>query len=139
MDILKQVLTVAGDLMGLGYDLIVHLGAWAWANMFDVFAVSYFGGAPAVVVYTVDGEKLVGEWTMGGAEGAVYSETLIRTGAAPAQEPGRQEREPRALPRDHPSVPSEPARFPLYSHAKRPRRQTSAKPSLSVRRKKARK
>ncbi|OFW12667.1 MAG: hypothetical protein A3F70_16210 [Acidobacteria bacterium RIFCSPLOWO2_12_FULL_67_14] len=75
-----------------------------------VFAVSYFGGAPAVVVYTVDGEKLVGEWTMGGAEGAVYSETLIRTGAAPAQEPGRQEREPRALPRDHPSVPSEPTR-----------------------------
>src|SRR3970282_856136 len=27
----------------------------------DVFAVSYFGGAPAVVVYKVDGSRLVGE------------------------------------------------------------------------------
>jgi len=75
-----------------------------------VLAVSYFGGAPAVVVYTVDGEKLVGEWTMGGAEGATYAETLTRTGAVPpAREPGRQEREPRTLPRDHPSVPSAPS------------------------------
>lgn len=71
-----------------------------------VFAVSYFGGAPAVVVYTVTGEKLVGEWTMGGAEGAVYAETLTRTGAVPTQEPGRQEREQR--PRQHPEQPSGP-------------------------------
>lgn len=43
-----------------------------------VFAVSYFGGAPAVVVYRVDGRRLVGEWTMGGAEGILYSETLTK-------------------------------------------------------------
>jgi hypothetical protein len=41
-------------------------------------SVSYFGGTPAVVVYKVDSEKLVGEWTMGGAEGKTYEETLTR-------------------------------------------------------------
>ncbi|OFW06986.1 MAG: hypothetical protein A3I61_03100 [Acidobacteria bacterium RIFCSPLOWO2_02_FULL_68_18] len=57
-----------------------------------VFAVSYFGGAPAVVVYKVDGNKLVGEWTMGGAEGAVYVETLTKTPGA--QVPNRPDRGP---------------------------------------------
>jgi hypothetical protein len=50
-----------------------------------VFAVSYFGGAPAVVVYRMDGENLVGEWTIGGADGQTYSETLRKLG--PATEP----------------------------------------------------
>jgi hypothetical protein len=57
-----------------------------------VFAVSYFGGAPAVVVYKVDGNRLVGEWTMGGAEGSMYAETLTKTPGVPAPsrpEPGR--------------------------------------------------
>ena len=44
----------------------------------SIFAVSYFGGTPAVVTYTVDGERLVGEWTMGGMEGKVFSEILTR-------------------------------------------------------------
>ena len=44
----------------------------------DVLSVSYFGGTPAVVVYKVDPEKLVGEWTMGGADGKTYAETLTR-------------------------------------------------------------
>ena len=48
-----------------------------------VFAVSYFGGAPAIVVYKIDGRRLVGEWTMGGAEGAVYSETLTKMPSHP--------------------------------------------------------
>jgi hypothetical protein len=51
-----------------------------------VFAVSYFGGAPAIAVYKIDGARLVGEWTMGGAEGAVYSETLTRMANHPAPE-----------------------------------------------------
>lgn len=46
-----------------------------------VFAVSYFGGTPAVVVYKIDGRRLVGEWTMGAAEGAVYAETLTKMAA----------------------------------------------------------
>jgi hypothetical protein len=41
-------------------------------------SVSYFGGTPAVVVYRIDADKLVGEWTMGGTEGSVYAETLTR-------------------------------------------------------------
>lgn len=46
-----------------------------------VFAVSYWGGAPAVVVYKMDGNRLVGEWTMGGrdVEGRTYSEVLTKT------------------------------------------------------------
>jgi hypothetical protein len=44
----------------------------------DVLSVSYFGGTPAVVVYAIDGDRLVGEWTMGGAEGMLYSETLTK-------------------------------------------------------------
>ena len=73
------------------------MGVGIYSN--NILAVSYFGGAPAVVVYKVDGAKLVGEWTMGGIEGAVYTETLTKTSSeAPRidqprrQEPGRQER-----------------------------------------------
>jgi hypothetical protein len=44
-----------------------------------VLAVSYFGGAPAIVVYstTTDG-RLDGKWTMGGAEGLIFKETLTK-------------------------------------------------------------
>jgi hypothetical protein len=43
-----------------------------------VLAVSYFGGAPAIVVYSVatDG-RLSGQWTMGGA-GRLFKETLTK-------------------------------------------------------------
>jgi hypothetical protein len=57
-----------------------------------VLAVSYFGGAPAVVVYRRDGDRLVGEWTMGGVEGTMYGETLTKVSDVPA-----------------PRVPAEPA------------------------------
>ena len=43
-----------------------------------LLSVSYFGGTPAVVVYKVAAEKLVGEWTMGGTEGTTFAETLTR-------------------------------------------------------------
>jgi hypothetical protein len=76
------------------------IGVGIFSN--GVFAVSYFGGAPAVVVYKLDGTNLVGEWTMGGIEGAVYKETLTKTDAvaprplpAPREQgPGRRERAP---------------------------------------------
>jgi len=44
-----------------------------------VLAVSYFGGSPALVVYSVttDG-RLEGKWTIGGTEGSVFSETLTK-------------------------------------------------------------
>ena len=55
----------------------------------DVLAVSYFGGSPAIVVYRKDGtDRLIGEWTVGGQEGAVYSETLtILPGHPPLKVP----------------------------------------------------
>ena len=80
------------------------IGVGIFSN--GVFAVSYFGGAPAVVVYKLDGTNLVGEWTMGGIEGAVYKETLTKTDgvAPPRPAPGpsgpapEREREPDTQP-----------------------------------------
>ena len=48
------------------------MGVGIYSN--NILAVSYFGGAPAVVAYKVDvdGTKLVGEWTMGGIEGRLH-------------------------------------------------------------------
>jgi hypothetical protein len=70
-----------------------------------VFAASYFGGAPAVVVYKVDGQKLVGEWTMGGIEGALYTETLTKVSSTV------EERQPAPRPRrPRPERDNEPAR-----------------------------
>jgi len=66
-----------------------------------LLAVSYFGGTPAVVVYKIDAEKLVGEWTMGGTEGKTYAETLTRVpeGSLPKPtEPARRRPEPRTEP-----------------------------------------
>ena len=59
-------------------------------------SVSYFGGTPAVVVYKIAADKLVGEWTMGGTEGRVYAETLTRVpeGSLPKPQP-QQQRPPR--------------------------------------------
>ena len=67
-----------------------------------LLAVSYFGGTPAVVIYRVDAERLVGEWTMGGAEGMVYAEILTRVpedklpkpAPKPKEEPRRPTRPP---------------------------------------------
>lgn len=46
-----------------------------------VLSVSYFGGTPGIIVYKADEDDvntLRGEWTMGGAHGQVFSETLRR-------------------------------------------------------------
>jgi hypothetical protein len=69
-------------------------GVGIWSN--GVLAASYFGGAPAVVVYKVEADRLVGEWTMGGIEGVVYTETLTKlpAGSAPAPRPEPRRRRP---------------------------------------------
>jgi hypothetical protein len=69
------------------------IGVGIFSN--GVFAVSYFGGAPAVAVYKVDGTSLVGEWTMGGIEGAMYKETLTKTDGVAPPRPAPQPRNPR--------------------------------------------
>jgi len=66
-----------------------------------VLAVSYFGGAPAIVVYSVaeDG-RLAGQWTMGGA-GRLFNETLTKVAAVEVESrPAR------------PARPSQPAKPP---------------------------
>lgn len=64
------------------------LGLGIYSN--GVFAVSYFTGEPAVVVYKVEGNRLVGEWTMGSIEGRVYPEVLTKTDKRPEQRPAPQ-------------------------------------------------
>jgi hypothetical protein len=56
-----------------------------------VLAVSYFGGSPAVVAFstTPDG-RLDGKWTMGGAEGSVFSEKLTKMSAGQQQQQQRK-------------------------------------------------
>jgi hypothetical protein len=70
----------------------------------DMLSVSYFGGTPAVVVYKVDAEKLVGEWTMGGADGKTYAETLTRVpeGSLIKVPPPQQQERPRRPRRSEP-------------------------------------
>jgi hypothetical protein len=67
-----------------------------------VLAVSYFGGAPAIVVYSVGGDgRLDGQWTMGGA-GRLFKETLTKVSAI--------ETEPKTTPK-----PTKPAPRPTSS------------------------
>lgn len=62
----------------------------------DSLSVSYFGGTPAIVVYDKDsGDRLIGEWTMGGAEGAVFTETLTKVPGKPTMQPRERERRER--------------------------------------------
>ncbi len=65
----------------------------------DVLAVSYYGGSMVgVVAYKIeDGKKMVGEWTVVGADG-VYKETLMKVSDGGATEPPV-----------HPPVPKPPA------------------------------
>jgi hypothetical protein len=50
-----------------------------------MLSVSYFGGAPAIVVYSVTGDgKLDGQWTMGSA-GRLFKETLTKVAASEVQ------------------------------------------------------
>ena len=71
----------------------------------NVLAVSYFGGSPAVVVYsTATDGRLDGKWTMGGAEGYIFKETLTkmsnrRPSAAPSPTPHREPPQDRDTPR----------------------------------------
>ena len=62
--------TFAGERSNLGIGIVSG----------EALAVSYYGGdSSGVVVYKIaDGEKLVGEWTVAGADGHVYQETLTK-------------------------------------------------------------
>jgi hypothetical protein len=71
-DTYRVIWTLAGD----SGELQQVMGVGILSN--GIFAASYFGGGPGVAVYRIEGRKLVGEWTIGGADGATYPETLTR-------------------------------------------------------------
>jgi hypothetical protein len=73
----------------------------------DILSVSYFGGTPSIVVYTVASDgRLDGKWTAGGTLGAVFKETLSKTAAR--SNPTRPV-EPRKPSRTLPGVRGRPA------------------------------
>ena len=80
----------------------VQLGVGIYSG--GVFAASYFAGSPAVAVYKVDGNRLVGEWTMGGIEGEVYAEILTKLTSTRDEKPRPNPR------RREPERETEPAR-----------------------------
>src|SRR3954471_14640551 len=88
-DTFRVIWTLAAD----SGELQQVMGVGILSN--GVFAASYFGGGPGIAVYKIDGRKLVGEWTIGGADGTMYPETLTRMaeGARPP-EPERKHDEP---------------------------------------------
>src|SRR5215510_8841313 len=65
------------------------MGVGIFSN--GVLAVSYFGGAPALVVYsTATDGRLDGKWTMGGAEGLVFKETLTKMPEGQPHQPAKR-------------------------------------------------
>jgi len=80
----------------------------------DILAVSYFGGSPAIVVYSVTGDdRLDGKWTVGNGDGMLFSETLLKMKVEPStpDEPAQS---------DEPEAPTAPAKL-----LRPPRRGTS--------------
>jgi hypothetical protein len=61
-------------------------------------AVSYFGGTPALIVYSLaENGTLNGKWTAGGAGGAVFQETLTKLPeGATTPKPTKRESRPRS-------------------------------------------
>src|SRR4051812_15497826 len=88
-DTFRVIWTLAAD----SGELQQVMGVGILSN--GVFAASYFGGGPGIAVYKIDGNKLVGEWTIGGADGAMYPEILTRL----AEQPDRDDTDDTAAPR----------------------------------------
>ncbi len=74
----------------------------------NMLAVSFFGpDSGGVVLYRIDGEKLLGHWSAPLAAGQVFEETLTRLANPPAEAPAAPETAP-----PHPSAvkPFKPGR-----------------------------
>ena len=76
----------------------------------NVLAVAHYTGVPGVVAYKIEeGNRLVGEWTVAGADGALFSETLTKL------PPQKRETAPQRLepaPQDRESSPRTPRSAP---------------------------
>jgi hypothetical protein len=62
----------------------------------NVLAVMHYSGVPGVIAYRIEqGSRLVGEWTVAGADGILFSETLTKmpdeVGAPATPGPGKPE------------------------------------------------
>jgi hypothetical protein len=60
-------------------------------------SVSYYGGTPSIVVYSIENGKLTGTWTAVGADGELFTETLTKMpeGATRPPKPTKRESPPR--------------------------------------------
>ena len=70
----------------------------------DKLAVSYYGPRPGIVLYKIDGAKLVGQWTLVGAGGMLSKETLTRIPADKIPEIPLGPAEPAEPAHPHPRV-----------------------------------
>lgn len=74
----------------------------------NMLAVSFFGAdAGGVVLYRIDGERLVGHWSAPLTDGQVFEETLTRMGDVPPSAPSNPANPPKA-----PSAPENPSTAP---------------------------
>jgi hypothetical protein len=74
---------------------VVGVGIFAGGML----SVSYFGGTPSVVVYSIgENGRLDGQWTAGGAEGEIFKETLTKMpeGAPKPAKPTKRDARPRS-------------------------------------------
>ena len=60
-------------------------------------SVSYYGGTPSIVVYSIENGKLTGTWTAVGADGELFTETLTKMpeGGTRPPKPTKRETPPR--------------------------------------------
>jgi hypothetical protein len=71
----------------------------------NMLAVSFFGpGSGGVVLYRIDGQRLVGQWSAPPANGQVFEETLTRLEEPPASTPAPPATSPTPS-RPQPSTP----------------------------------
>jgi hypothetical protein len=70
----------------------------------NMLAVSFFGpDSGGVVLYRIDGEKLIGHWSAPLAAGQVFEETLTRMANPPEARPDASPSTPQKPPRQRPS------------------------------------
>ena len=75
----------------------------------NMLAVSFFGpDSGGVVLYRIDGEKLLGHWSAPLAAGQVFEETLTRMANPPVSLPSTPQTPPRQRPSAMPSGPGRP-------------------------------
>jgi hypothetical protein len=77
-----------------------------------MLAVSFFSAdAGGVILYRIDGQRLVGHWSAPLTNGQVFEETLTRTADPPAPPPSTEPSNPRPRPSRTPPAGSRPVKW----------------------------